>query len=219
MGEQAQATLPAARSRTDGRPLSAERGSSARHDLYDTLAGQTLVVGEASSAASDGVLANDTDADGDVLVAMLDSPPDIGTVQLAPNGSFTFTPAPGFTGNDTFTYRASDGTDVSNAATVTVRVSAPATIRPIAQNDAYQVVRTPGFTILSVPAATGLLENDFDQQGDALRVVPESSPGRESLRSIPTGRSNMRRMPIFRALIHLRIPSWIRRGIGLNMPR
>src|SRR5688572_14788651 len=37
----------------------------ARHDFYETLAGQTLVVGDATSAAPNGVLANDTDTDGD----------------------------------------------------------------------------------------------------------------------------------------------------------
>ena len=40
-------------------------------------------------------------------------------------GGFTYTPDPGFTGTDTFTYRLEDVE--SNTATVTITVTAPAT--------------------------------------------------------------------------------------------
>ena len=42
---------------------------------------------------------------------------------LNPSGSFIYTPAAGFTGTDSFTYRANDGQDNSNVATVTINVS------------------------------------------------------------------------------------------------
>lgn len=72
-----------------------------------------------------GVLGNDTDADGDPLSVVL--PPDTGTsngtLSLNADGSFTYDPNTGFSGTDSFTYVANDGTDNSTtAATVTITV-------------------------------------------------------------------------------------------------
>jgi hypothetical protein len=85
-------------------------------DAYATKENAPLAV------AGPGVLANDTDAEGDPLTAVLSRPPGNGTVVLDPSGSFTYTPAPGFAGTDSFGYRANDGTGNGNEATVTVRV-------------------------------------------------------------------------------------------------
>src|SRR5205814_983214 len=71
------------------------------------------------------VLANDVDVDGDRLTAVLVSGPAHGTLTLNPDGSFTYTPAAGFTGIDTFTYRANDGTADSNAVLVNITVLPP----------------------------------------------------------------------------------------------
>jgi hypothetical protein len=75
--------------------------------------------------AAPGVLANDTDAEGDDLTVAVVADPANGTVTLNPDGGFTYTPAADFTGTDTFTYQASDGIDNSNVATVTITVAAP----------------------------------------------------------------------------------------------
>jgi len=69
-----------------------------------------------------GVLANDADADGDALNAVLTRAPGNGTVDLRPDGGFSYTPALGFSGSDSFDYRASDGTGNGNTATVTMTV-------------------------------------------------------------------------------------------------
>jgi len=69
------------------------------------------------------VLDNDTDAEGDTLTAVLDDGVDNGTLTLNGDGSFTYDPDAGFTGDDSFTYHANDGTDDSNVATVTITVS------------------------------------------------------------------------------------------------
>ena len=90
----------------------------ANNDAYSTNQGTPLIV------AAPGVLANDTDADGDPLTAVLMSAPSNGTVTLNSNGSFTYTPNPAFTGADAFTYVANDGTANSNVATVTITVVA-----------------------------------------------------------------------------------------------
>ncbi|HWS87485.1 MAG TPA: Ig-like domain-containing protein [Pyrinomonadaceae bacterium] len=72
-----------------------------------------------------GVLANDSDLDGDGLTAayVAGNGPHNGTVTVSPDGSFEYTPNPGFTGLDTFDYVAGDGTENSNVATVTVKVN------------------------------------------------------------------------------------------------
>jgi parallel beta-helix repeat protein/VCBS repeat-containing protein len=72
-----------------------------------------------------GVLTNDTDADVlDTLTAVKQTDPSHGSVTLNDNGSFSYTPTGGYTGDDSFTYKAYDGTAYSDAATVTITVSA-----------------------------------------------------------------------------------------------
>ncbi len=73
-------------------------------------------------AAASGVLVNDADPDGDPLSAVPMAPASHGTVFLAPEGAFSYVPHSGFTGSDTFTYRASDGALRSDVTTVTLTV-------------------------------------------------------------------------------------------------
>lgn len=56
-----------------------------------------------------GLIANDTDVDGDTLGAQLFIAPAHGIASVQPNGAFIYTPAPGFHGTDTFTYRVTEG--------------------------------------------------------------------------------------------------------------
>ena len=72
------------------------------------------------SVTAPGVLANDMPANRTALTASLVSGPANGSLTFNANGSFTYTPGPGFSGRDTFTYRAVQGTLVSNIATVTI---------------------------------------------------------------------------------------------------
>ena len=75
------------------------------------------------NVAAPGILTNDTDADGDSLTAILVSDVGHGTLILNTVGSFSYTPGAGFTGPDSFTYKANDGTVDSNVATVTITVN------------------------------------------------------------------------------------------------
>ena len=68
------------------------------------------------------MLGNDSDADSDPLTAVLDTDVSHGTLVLNANGSFSYTPAGGYTGPDAFTYHANDGTDDSNTVTVSLTV-------------------------------------------------------------------------------------------------
>jgi MYXO-CTERM domain-containing protein len=87
-------------------------------DSYETPQGAPLTI------AAPGVLANDTDIEGDALSAVIVDQPANGSVTLNPNGGFTFTPANGFAGTTSFTYQASDGQDASATRSVTIRVIA-----------------------------------------------------------------------------------------------
>ena len=75
------------------------------HDSYTAYKGATLTV-----AAAQGVLANDTDVDGDPLTVDAASivSPSHGTLNLNSDGSFTYTPTAGYTGLDSFSYKAKD---------------------------------------------------------------------------------------------------------------
>jgi len=46
-----------------------------------------------------------------------------GSATLNPDGSFSYTPAANYNGPDSFTYRASDGTSLSNVPTVSITVN------------------------------------------------------------------------------------------------
>ena len=74
-----------------------------------------------------GVLANDTDQDGDTLTAVKVINPSHGTLSLNSNGSFTYTPTAGYHGTDGFTYKANDGSLDSNVATVSLTINADTT--------------------------------------------------------------------------------------------
>jgi hypothetical protein len=101
----------------------------ANNDAYSVAAGTSLTV------TSPGVLANDTDPSGLPLSAALVQGPVHGGLTFNANGSFTYTPATGFSGVDSFTYQASDGQGVSNLATVTITVMAPPAVQSVVIND------------------------------------------------------------------------------------
>ena len=74
------------------------------------------------NVAANGVLANDTNADGGTLTAVLGTRPAHGSLTLNADGSFSYTPNAGFWGTDSFTYTATDGHATSAPATVTITV-------------------------------------------------------------------------------------------------
>jgi hypothetical protein len=95
-----------------------EAAIMAAADTYVVNEDRTLTV-----SASDGVLANDSSAPNSAYTAALVDDPTHGTVELNPDGSFTYAPAQDFFGTDKFTYTATDGENVSDKATVTITVS------------------------------------------------------------------------------------------------
>ena len=129
-----------------------------------------------------GVLGNDSDPDGNALTAMLVTDAANGHVVLAGNGSFTYTPNAGFSGTDTFTYKASDGTADSNVATVTIAVRM-VNRPPVARDDAYRTKKNRAFFI----GAPGVLANDADPEGSALSAALVRRPARGFVVLFPNG--------------------------------
>ena len=70
-----------------------------------------------------GALRNDTDADGDSLMAVALTGPAHGTLTFSAAGDFIYTPDTGYSGPDSFTYFADNGVAGSNIATVSITVS------------------------------------------------------------------------------------------------
>lgn len=65
--------------------------------------------------------------DGDTVTFEQVTGPGHGIVTVSPDGTFTYTPNPGFSGADSFTFRANDGEADSNIASVTITVTAAPT--------------------------------------------------------------------------------------------
>ncbi len=106
----------------------------------------------------EGLLVNDHDApEDDPLFALIDSRPRHGDLLLNENGTFLYTPDPGYSGLDVWTYQVSDGQSESNVGTVTMAVGI--TSLPRAVPDEYEALED---TPLVVPVELGVLVNDLD---------------------------------------------------------
>lgn len=121
--------------------------------------------------AAPGILRNDFDVDGDVLTLRLLQVPVHGSLQLTPNGGFTFTPAPDFNGNDTFTYEVQDGQGGADQAMATITVR-PVNDPPVVSGETYATDED----VALVLAAPGILQNDSDVDGDVLSAAVALAP-------------------------------------------
>ena len=115
-----------------------------------------------------GVLANDIDADGDELEAKLSKGPDHGHLDLNHDGGFDYEPDHGFTGIDTFTYLAHDGT-IGVGALVTITVT---NVAPNGRNDHYTTKEGVKIQV----DRPGVLANDTDADGDDLKAKLVGGP-------------------------------------------
>ncbi|HMJ78488.1 MAG TPA: Ig-like domain-containing protein, partial [Iamia sp.] len=144
---------------------------TATADAYDTAYETPL------SVEAPGVLGNDADADDDTLTATLVEDVEHGTLALEPDGSLVYTPDDGFSGDDTFTYTASDGALATAATTVTITVDPKPNGAPEALADAYE---TP-FETAYVAEAPGVLGNDTDEDDDPLTATLGDDVGHGTL--------------------------------------
>ncbi len=113
------------------------------------------------------VTTNDSDVDGNLnpsSYSIITGPTD-GSLLLNPNGTFTYTPDPDFSGTDTFVYEVCDlGLPVyCDQATVTITINS--------ENDAPVAVNDVNTTPEDTPVSGNVLTNDSDPDGDALVVT------------------------------------------------
>ncbi len=73
-----------------------------------------------------GVLRNDVDSDSTKLKALLVTKTEHGSLQFGSDGSFYYRPDKNYVGQDSFTYKTSDGKNVSDVAKVWIGVGTPA---------------------------------------------------------------------------------------------
>ncbi|MEP3479805.1 MAG: Ig-like domain-containing protein, partial [Fuerstiella sp.] len=127
------------------------------------------------TSVSGNVLANDSDAEGDALQSWVETGPENGSIELNVDGSFVYTPDPGFSGSDTFTYSVNDVEGISTTATVTLEVGdAPVNTAPVAADD-YAT------TDFETSVSGNVLANDSDAEGDALQSWVETGPENGSI--------------------------------------
>jgi Bacterial Ig domain len=129
--------------------------SIANYDTYNATTNTTLRV------AAPGILAND--AGKAPLTAMLAGGPAHGSLALTNNGGFSYTPANGFSGMDSFTYQCSDGQTTSQVATVTLTVNNSA----FANNDAYGMSANKTLSV----GPPGILANDQGGTGPLTAIL------------------------------------------------
>src|SRR5438128_4188769 len=132
----------------------------AADDSYTMNADTTLPV------SAPGVLANDTDTEGNGLSAVLVNLPAHGSLAFTNDGSFSYIPAPSYNGTDSFTYKANDGTADSGTATVTITVIPASTIA----NGPSDLIRCPGQSASFIVSAAGTGPFTYQWRKDRLDV-------------------------------------------------
>ena len=125
--------------------------------IYD----RALTPAEISGLYSTGIIANDTDADGDILTVNTTPVTNVsnGTLALNADGSFTYSPNANFNGTDSFTYEVSDGNGGTDTATVNI------TVNPV--NDAP----------VGVPTITGTVTEDQTLTADTTGISDTDGVG------------------------------------------
>ncbi len=146
---------------------------------------QVPVAGDDSYTVPDGgvlrvdnLLGNDSDPDGDPLVAELIEPPSRGSLDLDPDGSFTYRHDASGPATDTFRYRASDGRASSAPARVTIEIQERNLPPVVEAGQLFEIPeRSPTGTIV------GFIDASDPNRGDrlALEVTGGSGAGLFSL--------------------------------------
>jgi len=134
---------------------------TATGETYQVFSGNALDV-----SFIDGVLANDSDLEGDLLTAVLVTPTANGNLSWSGDGSFSYAPNVLYYGLDTFRYVANDGQDDSAIITVAIEVLLPDT-------NPAQPADVNGDGYIS-PIDPLLVANYIDSNGQG--PVPEEDP-------------------------------------------
>ena len=146
------------------------RSPVAASDSYALVEDNVLAVD-----ASKGVLANDSDPDGDPLtVQAVVVAPKRGQLQWSGDGAFRYTPKPGYHGSDRFEYLVRDGYGGEARGVVSLKIDKPPQPPkpPKASDDSYRTVQNTPLCI----GAPGVLGNDRASEGDPMRALLHEAP-------------------------------------------
>ncbi|MGB6267928.1 MAG: Ig-like domain-containing protein, partial [Olleya sp.] len=134
---------------------------------------------------SGNVLTNDEDFEGDNQTVTANTNPANGTVIVNPDGTYTYTPNPGYTGEDTFDYTICDDGNPQACDTATVYIevlpeSGPENEAPIANADTAT-------TNEGTPIDVVVIANDFDPDGDPISITGTTDPANGTVTINPDG--------------------------------
>ncbi|MFN7015522.1 MAG: Ig-like domain-containing protein, partial [Bacteroidia bacterium] len=135
--------------------------SSSNNDL---VANNDAVITENGTTITIAVLSNDFDPDNNTFVITPGSvtDPANGTVVVNPDGTITYTPDPGYEGEDTFTYQICDNGSPVSCETATVIV----TVLPNSSSNTTYAIDDSSFINCSSNSTMNLLDNDYDLESD-----------------------------------------------------
>ncbi len=138
---------------------------TALRDAYATPVDQALNV------TAPGILANDSDVEGDAISLLATPVENVqhGTLNLNTDGSFDYQPDSGFSGLDYFIYQIQDIHGLTANARVDIKVG-DVNVPPVAVNDSYQL-NEDGTLTVSATASDALLMNDYDLENDTLTLT------------------------------------------------
>ncbi|WP_418639027.1 DUF7507 domain-containing protein [Winogradskyella sp.] len=127
-----------------------------------------------NQSVTGNVLTNDEDYEGDNQIVTANTNPTNGNVVINDNGSYTYTPNPGFIGEDTFEYTICDdgNPQACDSAIVYIEVlpeSSTENEPPIANAD---TATTPEGTSIAIV----ILANDFDPDTDPITITGTTNP-------------------------------------------
>ncbi len=132
--------------------------------------------------ATAGVLKNDSPRDDRPLTASIISNATRGTVTLNADGSFVYVPQNGFAGNDSFTYRASDGVADPIGATVSIRVVSTANWNTIGNRVRSRAMN--GASSITASTVSGITTKlNADGSFNDLTYASNTSAGASALRA------------------------------------
>lgn len=137
-----------------------------------------------TSSVSVNVLVNDSDPEKDPLAVKAVTQAANGVVSFT-NSGVVYKPNSGFVGMDSFTYTINDSFGASATGTVSVNVTAApvstVNLSPVAVADSSKVVIGQTVTI-------PVLNNDYDPNGDVLKIISVKSGQRGSVSISSTGK-------------------------------
>ena len=135
-----------------------------------------VVLGETVAAMSGGsltiidILANDVDADGDLLSIESFTQPSHGELEMTLDGTFSYIPDSNYNGKDSFTYTVNDGNGGVATATVTIFVG----VLLEARDDEFM---TRVNTKLSMTVNDVLRNDDVSTSPDSIKAFTQPSNG------------------------------------------